>query len=220
MTLKTGRNRGKAPRSQVQRSAASRERILDATVRLVGDRGVDGLRLADLGSSDKSLAVIYFGTKEGLLLAVADRLLTEPLSQARDGLRGLLTEIDAVFELAREDRAAARARVVLMTSITLEGALRERVDRAKAAQRARIQDALSDGRGSGVHREVDILTKSALLGPTLWAAVGLTVSQTRLTSGSVIRDDFVRSLAVSLKARPSAMFPGADRPIEPGELFA
>ena len=126
-----------------------------------------------------------------------------------------------MFALAREDRAAARALVVLMTSITLKGALRDRVGQAKAEQKARFQFALEAGRTQRlVHREVDILTRSAMVGPSLSNAVGLVLSDDRYSDGRVVRDEFVRALRASLMAKSPSTSPANEPPLRAGELFS
>jgi AcrR family transcriptional regulator len=72
--------RGGAPRARQERGVRTEEAILQATVRLLGQRGVHGTSL-DLLAEEvgvaKSSILWHFGSKEELLLRVAERVFEE-----------------------------------------------------------------------------------------------------------------------------------------------
>jgi hypothetical protein len=211
--------------TQNERSAASRHRLVVETVKLIGRRGVDGFRLADLGDKDKSLAVVYFKTKEGLVLAATHHVLRaqEAPSAAEEGLAGLVGAVRAAFDRAAEDPDSARALAVLMSSITLDGAVRDLVAGAKAEQRRQLEAALDLARKDrSVRYDIDPAAQAALIASGLQAALAVVISEAGLDRRK-IQDEFVRCLTLSLEVRPSGRLPTIKRAAQPpapaGDLF-
>lgn len=65
-------------RTQAQRRAEAEQRILQAAIDVIADRGIDQLTLAEAGEAagySRALPGHYFGTREDLILAVADHLV-------------------------------------------------------------------------------------------------------------------------------------------------
>jgi AcrR family transcriptional regulator len=66
-------------RTQAQRRAEDEHRILQAAIRIISERGVDQLTLAEAGEGagySRALPAHYFGSREDLIVAVADHLVT------------------------------------------------------------------------------------------------------------------------------------------------
>ncbi|NBE55299.1 TetR/AcrR family transcriptional regulator [Streptomyces boluensis] len=90
----------------------SRERLLDATVTLVGERGYEATTLgdiADLAGAARGLVSYYFPGKSQLLQSAVHRLMNRTLEAALereprtdDGRERLARAIDAILGLAQE----------------------------------------------------------------------------------------------------------------------
>ncbi|MFZ9889228.1 MAG: TetR/AcrR family transcriptional regulator, partial [Myxococcota bacterium] len=89
---------------------ATRARILEAALRLVADRGIEGTSIRDVAAGSKvSLATVlhYYGSKEGLYEACIEAMYTE-LDELRAALLGALRPGASVEQLIE---AAVRAAV-------------------------------------------------------------------------------------------------------------
>lgn len=65
--------------------------MLDAAVRIVAERGIDDLTLAECGEAagySRGLAAHYFGSKDALIAAIADHIVSNYVQRSRSGLRG------------------------------------------------------------------------------------------------------------------------------------
>jgi AcrR family transcriptional regulator len=91
------------PRTQEERKAETRARLLDAAATLFAERGVDAVSVdavADAAGRTSGAVYAHFGSKQGLLMALLD-----------EWAHSLVTVIAAEFELAStvEDRLRAVA---------------------------------------------------------------------------------------------------------------
>ena len=189
-------------RSQLERRAASRDRIIAKMTLLVGQRGVEGVRLLDLGQADKSLAVIYFKTKGGLVLEVIERLLPLLVGEfeVRSGQERLNAEINASFDFAERDPTGARAAAVLLTSITLQGAIRDRVEQAKLGSRRRLELGLQAAASSPAAR-ANASLRAALIASSLQGAIALMLSDENFADRKSVRAEFTKSVLNGLGAK-------------------
>jgi len=92
-------------RTQAQRRAEAERRILQAAITIIAERGIDQLTLAEAGEVagySRALPAHYFGSREALLVAVANHLVDSyrrrmhagpPLAGAGRGLEGLIAAI-------------------------------------------------------------------------------------------------------------------------------
>lgn len=65
--------------------------MLDAAVRIVAERGLEYLTLAECGEAagySRGLAAHYFGSKDALIAAIANHIVDEYTQRARGGSRG------------------------------------------------------------------------------------------------------------------------------------
>ncbi len=96
------------PRTQGERKADTRARLLDAAARLFADRGIDAVSVdtvADAAGRTSGAVYAHFGSKQGLLLALLD-----------EWAHSLVTVIAAEFELA--DTVEDRLRAVAANVVT------------------------------------------------------------------------------------------------------
>jgi TetR/AcrR family acrAB operon transcriptional repressor len=67
-------------RTQIERREEAEARIVEAAIRLVAERGYDGFTLNDVGEASgysRGLPAHYFGSKDELLLRVADQIIKD-----------------------------------------------------------------------------------------------------------------------------------------------
>ena len=85
----------KIRRTHAERREEAEHRMLEAAVRIVAERGLEYLTLAECGEAagySRGLAAHYFGTKDELIGAIASHIVaryTQRLSGSSGGLRGL-----------------------------------------------------------------------------------------------------------------------------------
>jgi TetR/AcrR family acrAB operon transcriptional repressor len=76
-------------RTQAERRDAAESKIILAAIELAASKGYDGFSLADVGTRagfSRGLPAHYFGSKDRLLAAVADNIVTQYTQRAMDVL--------------------------------------------------------------------------------------------------------------------------------------
>ncbi|HEY9219087.1 MAG TPA: TetR/AcrR family transcriptional regulator [Phenylobacterium sp.] len=107
-------------RTQAQRRQEAEERILRAAVGIISERGIDQLTLAEAGEQagySRALPAHYFGSREDLIVAVADhlvqgyrrRILTGPPGGVGRGLEGLIAGVAYYIDDNRQNLTRLRA---------------------------------------------------------------------------------------------------------------
>jgi AcrR family transcriptional regulator len=111
-------------RTQVERTAESRRRLVDAAIALLAERGYAGTTLLEIGRASglsRGLVTHHFGTKEAcmeaVVVAIRERLSSVIASATQDvrGLDALDTLIDVYFTQLRGADAGARAMYTILT---------------------------------------------------------------------------------------------------------
>jgi AcrR family transcriptional regulator len=108
----------KLRRTHSERREEAAHSMLEAAVRIVAERGLEELTLAECGEAagySRGLAAHYFGTKDELMTAIAQHIV-EDYSQRlradrrmRVGLAGLLDSVEFYIESGRSNLTALRA---------------------------------------------------------------------------------------------------------------
>lgn len=153
-----------ARRTQAERTAASDRALIEAAVKLIADRGYERTTLAAIGDAagySRGLVTQRFGSKEGLLRVVVERMLeswTEHTLKPRlgdssgiDALRATL----AVY-LDTVERAPNSIRALYALLREADGpvpALRERVSQLQRDERANIERWIRAGQRDGTIRD-------------------------------------------------------------------
>src|SRR5262245_17212611 len=94
-------------RTQVERTAESGQRMIEAAIRLIGMRGYRGTSLAAIGEEagySRGLVNERFGSKAGLLWAVVKRLVREWNEDGRGRGHGEPAGIEALFAILDNHR--------------------------------------------------------------------------------------------------------------------
>jgi AcrR family transcriptional regulator len=195
-------------RSQAERRDEAERRLLAAAVRLVAERGLERITLADVGEAagySRGLPAHYFGSKSGLVVTLATHLV-EGFGRALDrtehhalGLSRLLGTVAFYFNSARKDPMRTRALfVVLGESLSnglITGQLAELNARSAKAFEVNVRAAIKAGEARA---DIDAKAMGILILAGLRGAVG----QWLLAPGDIdleaVRDAFVQSLVRSL----------------------
>lgn len=154
-------------RTQAERVAESDRALLGAAVRLIAERGYQRTTLAAIGEASgysRGLVTQRFGSKEGLLLAVLDRLLDSwtlrsagRRVEGRTGIDALRAAIDAYLHVVEAAPESLRAYHALLREA--DGpvpAVRARIVEVNRSEREGIEAWLRAGQADGtVRADVD-----------------------------------------------------------------
>jgi AcrR family transcriptional regulator len=154
-------------RSQAERVEASDRALIAAAVKLIADRGYQRTTLAAIGDAagySRGLVTQRFGSKEGLLWAVLDRLLDSwvlrsagPRVGDRVGVEALRAAVDAYLQLVQAAPDSLRAYHALLREA--DGPVpevRRRIAEVNRDERDGIARWLREGQAAGsVRNDVD-----------------------------------------------------------------
>lgn len=120
---------GQQRRSQAERRSESEDALLNAAAALIAERGVERASLASIGESagaSRGLPTHHFGSKEGLVARLAERVQDHVAAAVHDALEQahrapeevsaldlLRTTLDTYLELFEDPTAAERALIVM-----------------------------------------------------------------------------------------------------------
>jgi AcrR family transcriptional regulator len=195
-------------RSQAQRRDDAEQRLLAAAVRLVGERGLERITLAEVGEAagySRGLPAHYFGGKEGLVVALASHLIggfgraLERSERHRPGLDRLLGMVGFYLGSARKTPAVTRALFVLLGEGLSNGLVSERLAQLNARSAQAIETNLRAAMAAGeVRKDIDATSQAILILSSLRGAVGLWLLAPEAIDLRAVRDEFVASLRRSL----------------------
>ena len=165
-------------RTQAERRAASEERLLEAATTLVATRGTARASLTDIAATagcSRGLPTYLFGSKEGLLLALADYLVErfrsrqfEPALE-QQGLPALLIWLRVYVDSLRGPELQVRAACVLLgEALGSVPAFLPAINRLHRTVRSMVEHFIVEGIEQGeVRSDVDPAAQAALLIGTL-----------------------------------------------------
>ena len=197
-------------RSQAERREEAETRLLQAAIALVAERGLERVTLADVGEAagySRGLPAHYFGSKAGLIVTLAQRLVggfgqaLERVERHPPGLERLTGIVRFYLDSARKDPVGAKALLVLLG----DGLNNDLVREPLAALNARSVKAFETNLAAAIEKgearaDIDVRAQAILILATLRGAV----SQWQLAPGRIdlarVRDEMVASLKRSLAA--------------------
>jgi AcrR family transcriptional regulator len=195
-------------RSQSERRDEAEQRLLSAAVRLVAERGLERVTLADVGEAagySRGLPAHYFGSKSGLVVTLASHLVEgfgRALDRAEPHDRGLLRLLGSVafyFDSARKDPVGVRALFVVLGDALSNGLIRGQLAELNARSAKSFENNLRAAISAGEAR-ADIDAKA--MGVLILAGLRGAVSQWLLAPDTIdldaVRDSFVQTLTRSL----------------------
>jgi len=170
-------------RTQAERRARSERRILDATIRLIAERGTVATTLGDVGVAagySRGLAAHLFGTKENLLIRAAQAIMTTPRARGllgvdpEGGFAAFLNAAQQWFPIAAREPESLRALLVLTSEALVRHATKNFRARTAAIaaldseSRRHIRCLLETGIARGeVRRDIDLDSHALLILSTL-----------------------------------------------------
>jgi AcrR family transcriptional regulator len=199
---------GRERRSRADQRDEAERRILEAAVRLVAERGVERITLADVGEAagySRGLPAHYFGSKAGLIVALANRLVGafgRSLERAENhppGLERLLGTVAFYLDAAPRDPIHTRALFVLLGEGLSNPLLAEPLAALNARSVRGFEATITAGVAAGeIRSDVDPAAEAVLI----LAALRGVVSQWLVAPAAVdlpaIRDALVQTLERSL----------------------
>jgi AcrR family transcriptional regulator len=208
-----GRNRRvRTRRTQAERRAASEERLLEAAATLVATRGTARASLGDIAATagcSRGLPTYLFGSKEGLLLALADYLvarfrtrLFEPALDNQQGLPALLIWLRVYVDSLRGPELQVRAACVLLgEALGSEPAFLPAINRLHRNVRSMVEHYLREGIEQGeVRSDIDPEAHAALLIGTLRGISLLAVTDPDSLDLDALGTELVSATERSLRA--------------------
>ncbi|MDB5489103.1 MAG: TetR/AcrR family transcriptional regulator [Reyranella sp.] len=159
-------------RTQADRREAAEQRLLDAAIKLIAERGIKGATLGDVGEAagySRGLTAHHYKTKEGLIKAVAAEIhrrfyrAVTSAEPASDGLARLLRAVDVYLSV--NDVPAARALLLiqkeaLMQQSEFRGVLRKFNRLAVDGIALQIRAGIAKGE---IRPDIDALAEATLL---------------------------------------------------------
>jgi AcrR family transcriptional regulator len=195
-------------RSQAQRRDEAEQRLLATAIRLVGERGLERITLAEVGEAagySRGLPAHYFGGKEGLVVALARHLIEgfgralERTERHRPGLERLLGLTAFYLDSAGKDPARTRALFVLLgeglTNALVTESLAELNARSAKAIEKNLRAAVAAGE---VRSDIDATSQALLILAALRGTVGFWLLAPDAVDLRAVRKEFVTSLRRSL----------------------
>lgn len=145
--------------TQAERTALSDERMLDAALKLLQEKGTVEFTLREVGELagySRGLAGIRFGSKEGLFAALVEyflRLWNRDLKTyvgERHGLDAMIAQVDALAHYLLAEPPHLRAMYyVWYNSISSRGAIVEHLARHQVEQRETAKRWVTEGKRDG-----------------------------------------------------------------------
>jgi len=192
-------------RTQAERREEAERSILDAAVRLVAEKGLDGFTLADAGEAagySRGLPAHYFGSKSDLLAAVARHIrewfftsLQTRVDGRRRGLPSLIAGVDLYFDSCRGDRTMLLALHTVLNGALHNPAVADTVVRLNRDAVKAVEVALRAGIANGeIRRGLDIEAWSVLILSSIRGIVAQCLVDSDQVDLPSLRNNFVASL--------------------------
>lgn len=167
------------PRTQAARREAAEQRLLDAAIRLIAERGIKGTTLGDVGEAagySSGLTAHHYKTKEGLLRAVTaeiHRRFRQGMAEAalsEAGLERLLKTVD-IYLAVKDPRASRALALIQKEALTQQseyrGILRKFNRLSIDGIAAQIQAGIDKGE---IRSDTNVLAHATLILATLRGA--------------------------------------------------
>jgi len=202
----------KAVSKHEARRIEAERRMLAAASEILAKQGTDGLTLADVGSAagySRGLPAHYFGSKTGLIEAVANHIVDRFANRLADALEGeanltvLLKSAGAY--LNRESKAwesAAALQTVFIESLTepaLQPAVVELTKRSTRRLAASIRGAMAEG---AIRSDIDPHRHAVMILGLLRSLITMWLIDPRSTPLDQISQEVVASLKRELTSSP------------------
>jgi AcrR family transcriptional regulator len=195
-------------RSQAERRDEAEQRLLAAAVRLVGERGLERITLAEIGEAagySRGLPAHYFGGRSGMVVSLVDHIIKGfgralVRTEHHDpGLERLLGIVAFYFKQARRDPIGSRALVVLLGEGLSSELVADRLAELNARSAGAFEVNLTAAVAAGdVRADIDVKAQALLILATLRGTVGQWLLAPDAIDLDALSAAFVTSLRRSL----------------------
>jgi AcrR family transcriptional regulator len=197
-------------RSQTERRDEAEQRLFSAAVALIAEHGLERLTLAEVGMAagySRGLPAHYFGSKAGLIVTLAERLVEdfgralERVERHELGLARLLGTVRFYLDSAMREPVGAQALYVLLSEAVSNPLIRDQIARLNArSARAFEVNLVAAIQAGEVRADIDAAAQATLILGALRGAVSLWLLSPDGVDLSRARDALVASLERSLAA--------------------
>jgi AcrR family transcriptional regulator len=160
-------------RSHSERREEAERSMLDAAVKIVAERGLEDLTLAECGEAagySRGLAAHYFGSKEELISAIAQHIVDDYSQRlradrrARVGLVGLLESIDFYLESGRSNVTTLRAFHAVLGSAVKQSPLSAAIAQLNRQSVESFSRTIKSGIERGeIRRDIDAVAQATII---------------------------------------------------------
>jgi len=192
-------------RTHSERREEAEQRMVEAAVTIVAERGLEDLTLAECGQAagySRGLAAHYFGCKEDLIAAIATHIVgdygkrLQSGGRSKRGLQGLIDSVSFYIESGRSNVTVLRAFHAVLGSSLNHAKLSAAIARVNRESIAGFAMGIRHGVEQGeIRADVDPVAQSSLLIATLRGVM----SQWLIDPEHVDLNAIAEELAVSLR---------------------
>jgi AcrR family transcriptional regulator len=160
-------------RSHSERREEAERSMLDAAVKIVAERGLEDLTLAECGEAagySRGLAAHYFGSKEELISAIAQHIVDDYSERLRTdrrmrvGLAGLLDSIDFYIESGRSNVVTLRAFHAVLGSAIKQTSLSTAIAQLNRHSVESFSRTIKSGIERGeIRRDIDAVAQATII---------------------------------------------------------
>lgn len=177
-TLGDGTKGGAAKRkrrTQTERRGEAEQRMIDAAIDLIAEKGFVGLVLGEVGTRagySATLPIHYYKTKEALILLTAERIIenyNEVLLRDAAGLVGMAairTFVRTYLRYAAEHSQKRRALFMITSEAAVDASLRESIAELSRKGATSLTQLIRDGQTSG---EIEPMIDADAFGTLIFA---------------------------------------------------
>jgi len=200
----------KPRRTHTERREEAEARMIDAAVRIVAERGLEELTLAECGEAagySRGLAAHYFGSKERLLPAIAAHIVTDYSQRLRAGSRrlpgldGLLESVAFYIDSGCDNVVVLRAFHAVLGSALKQAPLSAEIAALNHNSITAFAEPIRRGIERGeIRRDVDPMAQAAMIVAALRGVMTQWLLDPARTDLGRIKTDYLASLRRGLAA--------------------
>ncbi len=197
-------------RTQADRREAAEQRLLDAAIALIAERGIKGATLGDVGEAagySRGLTAHHYKTKEGLIKAVAAEihrrflLASTSVERPEEGLARLLSMVDIYLSI--NDVPSGRALLLIQKeALTGQSEFRSVLRKFNRLSIDGIAKQISVGITKGeIRPDVDVQAEATLLLAALRGSRAQWLQSPRKFDMAKVANELKRHLTSTLELR-------------------
>jgi AcrR family transcriptional regulator len=196
-------------RPHAVRREEAEERMVQAAVQIVAERGLENLTLAECGEAagySRGLAPHYFGSKDGLITAIANHIVNDYSvrlradRRTRVGLAGLLDSVAFYIESGRANVTTLRAFHAVLAAAIKQGPLATAIAELNRHSVESFAHGLRDAIArKEVRADIDPIAQGTLIITALRGVMTQWLLDPKHVNLDAIKKEFIANLHRSLK---------------------